>query len=137
MNSPETSSPCRNRAGWTPKASGRKRRRNRFAAARPSRRAAPLSETPQRHRREAEPVPEAAQKGIDKVNRGEARIEGKTPGKRRADLQDGHEIAEVVEAGGVIACEYHSPGGPRIPCPTGLGSGPSGAAQRSTSRAHR
>jgi hypothetical protein len=66
-------------------------------------------------------VSDVAQKAIDKVNRGEARIEGKVPGERRADLGDGHEIVEKKKRDG-IACEYHSPGGPEIPCPAGLGA---------------
>jgi hypothetical protein len=67
-------------------------------------------------------LPDAARKAVDKVNRGDVVVEGKSPGKRHADLDDGHEIVEVLEPGGGIACEYHSAKGPRVPCPGNMGS---------------
>jgi hypothetical protein len=42
-----------------------------------------------------------------------------TPGQRRAQL-GGHEVVEVEDSLG-IHCEFHSPGGPGIPCPAGWG----------------
>jgi hypothetical protein len=60
------------------------------------------------------------QKVLDFVNEHPEAIEGNTPGKRRADLGDGHEIVEVEDATG-IHCEYHSPGGLGVPCPHGMG----------------
>jgi hypothetical protein len=68
-----------------------------------------------------EKIPEAAQKAVDKVNRGEARIEGKTPGKRRADLGDNHAIEEEIEPNGGVSCYYRSPTGIHVDCPSGLG----------------
>jgi hypothetical protein len=42
------------------------------------------------------------------------------PGQRRADVGGGHEVVEVGDIAG-IHCEFHSPGGPTIPCPAGWG----------------
>jgi hypothetical protein len=42
-----------------------------------------------------------------------------TPGQRKAEL-GGHEVLEVRDGMG-IHCEFHSPGGPGIPCPDGWG----------------
>ena len=68
-----------------------------------------------------EPIPEAAQHTLDQINNGEARIEGKTPGKRSAKV-GGHEVDEELEPDGHISCFWHSPNDIQVDCPAGLGS---------------
>jgi hypothetical protein len=82
---------------------------------------APTKKTPTggESRAEVAAPPKAAMEGVERVDQGRVKVEGE-PGRRRADLGDGHEIVEVQ---GGIACEYRSPGGPRVPCPTGMGLG--------------
>ena len=52
-------------------------------------------------------------------------IEGR-PGERRAPVpgEGNHEIVEVRDPNSPtgIGCEYHSPGGPKVPCPPGMGA---------------
>jgi len=45
------------------------------------------------------------------------------PGERRAKVSEDHEIVEVPDPSAPtgISCEYHSNGGPRVPCPRGMG----------------
>ncbi len=52
-------------------------------------------------------------------------IEGK-PGHRRAKVNEEHEVVEVMDASKStgIGCEFHSPGGPAVDCPIGMGKGP-------------
>jgi hypothetical protein len=63
--------------------------------------------------------PKDPQKAAEFVNEHPGSIVDATPGQRRAEL-GGHEVVEVQDALG-IHCEFHSPGGPSIPCPTGWG----------------
>jgi hypothetical protein len=50
-------------------------------------------------------------------------IEGK-PGQRHARVSAEHEIVEVSDSTMPtgIGCEYHSSGGPKVPCPNGMGT---------------
>src|SRR5205823_2086731 len=54
---------------------------------------------------------------VNYVNEHPEIIKG-SPGERHADLGEGHMIEEV--SGG---CELHSPGGIKVPCPKGMGTG--------------
>lgn len=53
---------------------------------------------------------------MEYVDQHPQKIKGK-PGQRHIDVGGGHEIKEVPG----IGCEYHSPGGPKVPCPHGMG----------------
>jgi hypothetical protein len=64
-------------------------------------------------------LPKDPQNATQFVNEHPETIVDATPGKRRAEL-GGHEVVEVQDVLG-IHCEFHSPGGPPIPCPTGWG----------------
>jgi len=66
-------------------------------------------------------VLKAAREGVEHVNEHPELIREGADGKRHAKVDEEHEIVEV-EAPAGLACEYHSPGGPRIECPEGMGS---------------
>jgi hypothetical protein len=66
---------------------------------------------------------EAAEAAKSVKQRPPKAIEGKA-GNRRVAVGKDHEIVEVRDPSlpSGIGCEYHSPGGPRVPCPTGMGT---------------
>jgi hypothetical protein len=74
-------------------------------------------------------IPQEPQKATQFVNEHPETIVEAKPGQRRAELGK-HEVVEVTDAHG-IHCEFHSPGGPSIPCPTGWGEAEGAAAAAS------
>jgi hypothetical protein len=72
-----------------------------------------------------------ANKAVQNINEHPELIENRNqPGKRRAPADPGHEIVEEPNpGGGGFHCEYHSNGGPTVPCPKGMGDNVAGAAK--------
>lgn len=79
---------------------------------------------------EADPETVAkANKAVQNINEHPELIENPhEPGKRHAPADPGHQIVEEPNPGGTgFHCEYHSNGGPTVPCPKGMGNNVPGA----------
>lgn len=75
-----------------------------------------------------------ANKAVQNINEHPDLIENANqPGKRHARADAGHEIVEEPNPGGDgFHCEYHSGGGPTVPCPKGMGENAPGGRKPNT-----
>jgi Domain of unknown function (DUF4157) len=79
---------------------------------------------------EAQAAAANATDAVTYVNEHPESIQGSSLGHREAPVGGGHKIVEVPDPNlpSGIACEFHSPGSARVPCPAGMGNPPSGRA---------